>query len=338
MVGTGLDPSLTADEAGQLAMMQIVMVGLGASAAAALLFASVASGSLLAVLLFNLAPLPLLIAALGWSHRASLVAGVGAAAALGLALGFHYFAAFLFGVALPAWWLGYLSLLARPIAANGGAPSFEWYPVGRLVLWAAIIAAILIAFALPNFGDDKENFQAALRSAFERALKQTPAETPALRADTERMIGLVASAILPVAAMIATLISTLNLWLAARIVRVSNRLRRPWPDLSAITLPAVAPALFAAAIAGTFLPDLAGTMAGVAAASLLMVFALLGFAVMHVITRGMDHRTLALAGVYGVSIVFLWPLLAMALLGLIETAFHIRARVAAKRGPPSVRV
>src|SRR5262249_17704987 len=35
-VGTELDPSLTADEAGQLKMMQIILVGLGAGAAAAL--------------------------------------------------------------------------------------------------------------------------------------------------------------------------------------------------------------------------------------------------------------------------------------------------------------
>jgi hypothetical protein len=51
----GLDPSLTADEAGQLEMIQIVLVGLGAGAAAALLFASVVSGSLAAVFLFYLA-------------------------------------------------------------------------------------------------------------------------------------------------------------------------------------------------------------------------------------------------------------------------------------------
>ena len=78
MVGADIDPSLTADEAGQLAMMQIVLVGLGAGAAAALLFASVASGSLAAIVLFYLAPLPILIAALGWSHLAGLIAaGVG---------------------------------------------------------------------------------------------------------------------------------------------------------------------------------------------------------------------------------------------------------------------
>ena len=64
-------------------MMQIVLVGIGAGAAAALLFASVASGSMLATLLFYLAPLPILIAALGWSHWAALIAAAVAAAGLG---------------------------------------------------------------------------------------------------------------------------------------------------------------------------------------------------------------------------------------------------------------
>ena len=49
-------PSLTADQAGQLKMIQVVLVGLGAGAAAALMFASVVSGSIAATLLFYLAP------------------------------------------------------------------------------------------------------------------------------------------------------------------------------------------------------------------------------------------------------------------------------------------
>ncbi len=70
---------LTAEQAGQLVMMQIVLVGLGAGAASALLFASVASGSPLSILLFYLAPLPILIAAIGWSHWAALIAALAAA-------------------------------------------------------------------------------------------------------------------------------------------------------------------------------------------------------------------------------------------------------------------
>src|SRR6266850_3808849 len=124
MVGTDLEPSLTADEAGQLAMIQIVLIGLGAGAAAALLFASVASGSIVATLLFYLAPLPILIAALGWSHWAALVAVLSAASGLAAVLGFYFFAAFLITVGMPAWWLGYLALLARPAADPA---SVEWY-------------------------------------------------------------------------------------------------------------------------------------------------------------------------------------------------------------------
>src|SRR5215470_12956479 len=144
MVGADADPSLTADEAGQLAMLQILFVGLGAGAAAALLFASVAAGSVPATLLF--APLPILIAALGWSHWAGLVASLTAAAGLGATLGLYFSSAFLIGVGLPAWWLGYLALLARPVGANGSM-TLEWYPIGRLVLWAAIIGAALVIIA-----------------------------------------------------------------------------------------------------------------------------------------------------------------------------------------------
>src|ERR1044071_3436786 len=132
MVGLDASPSLTADEAGQLKMMQIVLVGLGAGAAASLLFASVASGSLAAIFLFYLAPLPILIAALGWSHWAGLIAASVVAAVIGYLSGLFFISVFV--IAFGAWWLGYLALLARP-ATNGGGEALEWYPVGRLVLW-----------------------------------------------------------------------------------------------------------------------------------------------------------------------------------------------------------
>src|ERR1700681_4632988 len=104
MVGTDIDPSLTAAEAGQLGMMQIVLIGLGAGTAAALLFASAILGSIDTMPLLLLAPLPILIVALGWSHWAGLVAAAAAAACLAV-LGADLFFAFLLGVGLPAWWL-----------------------------------------------------------------------------------------------------------------------------------------------------------------------------------------------------------------------------------------
>src|SRR3954468_19081192 len=124
-------------------MTQIALIGIGAGAASALLFASVASGSMLSIFLFYVAPLPILIAALGWSHWAAVIAALGAATALAAVFGGVFFLAFMAGTGLPAWWLGYLAMLARPAAVGGANASLEWYPSGRLVLWAAAFAALV---------------------------------------------------------------------------------------------------------------------------------------------------------------------------------------------------
>jgi hypothetical protein len=303
-------------------MIQLVLIGLGAGAAAALLFASVASGSIAAVILFYLAPLPIAIAALGWGHLSGLIAAAVATTVVAVLSGIFFIAVPV--IAFGAWWLGYLALLARP-AGNGGGGALEWYPVGRLVLWAALLGTLVVAAAVPNFGTDQESLQAALRKTYERILRD-----PAL-------IDVLVVAVPPAAAVFSTVINLFNLWLAARIVRISGRLARPWPDLTALSLPPLTAGLLAAAIAGSFLPDLVGVLFGALAASLLMAFAVLGFAVLHAITRGMGSRAIILACVYGLTIVFGWPVLAMSLLGLAEIILNIRGRVARKRGPPSLR-
>src|SRR5438105_14754488 len=126
---------------------QIGLVGLGAGACSALLFASMLSKSILAIGLFYLAPLPILIVALGWSHWAGLFAAAAAAVSLALAIDSFYFLAFLISIGLPAWWLGYLALLARPAGNQGDQrdiAEIEWYPPGRLVVWAAVLGALVV--------------------------------------------------------------------------------------------------------------------------------------------------------------------------------------------------
>jgi len=60
----------------------------------------------------------------------------------------------------------------------------------------------------------------------------------------------------------------------------------------------------------------------------------LGFAVLHGITRHLPSRGLILFGVYAAVAVFGWPVLLMTLLGLVDTALDLRARVAAAHNPP----
>jgi Predicted membrane protein (DUF2232) len=324
-------------------MVQIVFIGIAAGAAAALLFASVVSGSLLSVALFYLAPLPLLIAALGWSHVAGLVAALVAAASLAAVFGPFLFLAFMLGVGLPAWWLGYLALLARQVATPSGE-ALEWYPVGRLVWWAAILGALVVIVAIPNFGLDAESFRGALRRTFERILRMqtgdaagAPLSLPGI-ADPNRLLNILVTAIPPAAAVLSTLTSLANLWLAGVIVRASGRLKRPWPNIPAMTFPPYAPMLLAFAVAGTFLPDLPGIVSGILGASLLLAYTLLGLAVLHAITLGLSGRALMLTGAYFAIGLFGWPIVLMAAVGLVETMFAFRDRLARKRGPPTAPV
>jgi hypothetical protein len=317
-------------------MVQLVLIGISAGAAAALLFASVASGSLLSVPLFYLAPLPILIAAMGWSHWAALIAAVVASGSQAVLFSGFFFLAFFIGIGLPAWWLGYLALLARP--ATGPSPALEWYPVGHLVFWAAVISGAIVIAGLLSLGGDLDNVRNALRGGIDRMLnmqRQVPGTaSPGTKPPEPSQITDILTVVLPpAAAVLATLTNVVNLWLAERVVKISGRLARPQSDLTAMQFPAYAPALTAAAVVASFVPGIAGVSAGVLSASLLMAYAILGFAVLHAITRGTSGRSFTIGGAYAAVVVFGWPVLVMALLGLADTAFNFRGRAALRRGP-----
>jgi hypothetical protein len=321
-------------------MAQIVLIGISAGAATALLFASVASGSSLAVVLFYLAPLPILIAAIGWSHVAGLIAALTAAAAVALMIGSVYFLVFLVGIGAPAWWLGYLTLLGRPVGVNG-ASGVEWYPAGRLVLWAAVLGATVVTVGLFNYGFDADTMQSGLRGAFERTLRlhlgtpsDAPLEFPGV-SEPGRLLDVAVVLLPPLAALVSSMTNLFNLWLAGRIVDMSGRLKRPWPALPAITFPPAVSIALAGAVALSFVSGLIGIVAGIFAVTLLFAYAVLGLAVLHSITIGMNSRGFALAGMYALIAVFGWPIVLMVLLGLIDALFDLRGRVAARRGPPA---
>jgi hypothetical protein len=65
-----------------------------------------------------------------------------------------------------------------------------------------------------------------------------------------------------------------------------------------------------------------------------MAYAILGFAVLHALTRGLSFRPVLLIVAYGAVIVLGWPVLAASFLGLAEATFNIRARNGGSRAPP----
>lgn len=322
-------------------MMQFGLIGIGAGAAAALLFASVTSGSLLSVVLFYLAPLPVMIAGLGWTHWAALLAAAVGSLAVAAVFGGVLFLAFVAGVGAPAWWLCYLSALARPIpAADGGQPSLEWYPPGRLVLWAAAagaVVAIVVTLAMAKLPTDADSLRAGLTAYFADMFRaDTGGDGVPVVANTKRFIDFLVMAVPPAAAVVATVTTVVNLWLAGRVVKFSGRLVRPWPDIPAMGFPPIAAAALGAAVAVTFTGGLLAILASIVTASLIMAYAVLGFAVLHAVTRGQASRPFLLGGIYASVIVFGWPVLMLAVLGLVETFFGLRARAAARASRPTV--
>jgi hypothetical protein len=313
-------------------MIALLLIAMAAGSASALMFASIVSGAPISLLLFYLAPLPLMVAGLGWGPLSATVGGIAAAVGLGALFGLPYCIAFALIIALPAWWLGHLALLGRPIAANSPPAnedaSLEWYPVGRILLWVAAFAAIMTAAALLTLGSDAPTIIGTMRSAL-TSLMESAQITP-----TQRGIDALVKIAPTAAALVAMMTLTLNLWLAAKITATSGRLHRPWPELRNAALPPMTLAILCVAIAFCFTGGLLAMLAQIAATVLVVAYALIGFAVLHTVTLALKSRVLWLSCTYTIVIVFGWPMLAMTALGLADAVFGIRQRYWRSRPPP----
>ncbi|CAH1668007.1 DUF2232 domain-containing protein [Chelatococcus asaccharovorans] len=323
-----------------------ILVGLGAGIVSALLFAVVISGSVLALLLSYIAPLPILVAALGWNHRAGLVAVVTGAASLAIIFAPASGIAYAIGIALPAWWLGYLALLARP-GENGP----EWYPIGRVLAWSAAIAAGVTLAGAWGIGGSYADFEATMGRAIrafltmEGAPAGSGAPSPAPSADAlglpagialDDLVDAIITAVPPLAAASFVLMLILNLWLAAKTVAISQRLPRPWPVIADTTMPrTMLPALVVAAVLSVLGSGFVGLTATALAGALICAYALQGLAALHALTRGKPGRPFILGLTYAILVIFLvWILPVLALFGIIDTLLGLRARRAGIAGSP----
>jgi hypothetical protein len=320
-------------------MIAIVLIAMAAGCASALMFASIVSGALISLLLFYLAPLPLMMAALGWGPLSATIGGISAATGLGAIFGLPYCIAFVLTVALPAWWLGHLALLGRPVAngvpsGNGAspvAPDLEWYPVGRILIWITGFAALTTMAALLTLGTDAAAITGALRRGLLRIIGQSD---PATSAEVEQRIDALVAIAPAAAALVAMLTLTLNLWLAAKITATSARLHRPWPDLKSAALPPMTLATLCVAIAFCFAGGLLAILGQIVTAALMMAYAFTGFAVLHTLTLASKNRAIWLCCTYVLVMVIGWPILVMVALGLADAIFGFRQRYLQRRPPP----
>ena len=330
-------------------MAQHIGIGIGAGLVSALLFGVLLKATPLAILLYLVAPLPILIVGLGWSHKAALTATISGSLVLALVIAPFMGLAFGAYIALPAWWLAYLTLLVRETPAG-----LEWYPTGRLLGWIAATAALaFIAIAVLS-SPNHAAFDTQLRG-LAQTLVQTrmPATRPeagrprdaeaaagseqtdsdakgAAEPDTAEvthteMADALARVVPAFAANGLALLLTFYLWASARIVKISGRLPRPWPDIPATAMPRTTLATLAAAILMCFAPGFIGVFGVALVGAFSAAFALQGLAALHDRSRGRPGRGLMLFGMYLILFVTQGiALVALTLFGLADTALDRR--------------
>lgn len=307
-------------------------LGLAAGLVSAIVFASATTGPLpLRVLLFFISPLTIYIAGLALGWRAAATGAVAGAVFMALAATSPFAAfAFLACEALPAVALTHLAGLYRDSGPLKGPRDVEWYPVGRIVMWAALIGAGLAAITILSVVGDRDALLASLKTAAGNFIsKQMPdgaGRAPLDDAELTQIATMTLNLLPAMSAISWTAGHLLNLWLAARVTLASGYLLRPWPDLAATWLPVRLPAVLAAALVATALAD--GVPRFIAAAltgALFLAYLLQGLAIVHYTTRGSAWRAFVLSALYAVLILLnaVVPLL-VAMLGLAETVRPMR--------------
>jgi hypothetical protein len=327
-------------------MKNAYVVAVIAGLAAAALQAAVMTPSLIGILLFILAPLPLFMTGFAFGPLPAAAGGlVGALVLTGL---INWQIGFVFAVsaAIAPVFLTWLALKHRQSA---GTPSREgeaslagaqWYPEGRLVLWAAGLAvAVMLATFLAG-GGDLVALRAATAGVARRIGEILAQNDPARLAEIDAFVQVMVALVPPAATIIWHLATMICLWLAARIVTVSKLGLRPWAPFASLRFPfaslwglggaglvmMVSGLAGPAGSSGGFFA-LAGFAGSLALGAMTSAFMLLGLAVVHGLTTGLAGRGLILASLYLALVllqgILLAPLVALAIADMV---FDLRGR------------
>ncbi|MBX2805442.1 MAG: YybS family protein [Hyphomicrobiales bacterium] len=326
-------------------------IGLGSGLVAAVLIASVANGSPLALFLFYVIPLPLFLAGAGWGVGAATLSLIVSFIALSLLNDLTSAFYFIIYMGAPAVVLLYLLHLRRvyetppadsatnPQADAKAALTVEWYPFGRIIAWTTIMAGGLASFGLLLISAGDMNYYSQVireifsDSAIER-LQEQFGSTQSAEEMRQQILYL-----LPIgAAQVWLILMTLNLWLAVKIAAISELLPRPTPSLRAIEYPPFMVAGFFAALVLSFAPGIVGLLGGAFTGAMGLAFVLLGLTVMHTLLANSPVRILALSVIYASLLLYPISILTAPMLlglGIAEPFLRLRQKKTQQTQPPS---
>jgi Predicted membrane protein (DUF2232) len=314
-----------------------LLIGLGSGLVSGLILASASGSTLVGLLiLFFLSPLPIAITGLGWGWISAFAASLAAAGVLATLVAGKTALVHLIAIGLPMTALTYLLLLHRERPTDQQTvPAIqsarEWYPIGRVLSAAALLAGALAALSLLSVATTNAGLETEIRRLLDKLLaaplaltKTTNALTPQ---DVDKIAKLMTANFGAATSTTWLILAALNLWLSGHVCRMSGLLARPWPDLSTIVAPRELSLAFIVAVALSFLPDYPGLIASSFAAAIMLVYMIVGLAVLHNITRGNPYRAVILFGAY-VVLVFLQPISAflLAVVALAERFLPFRRK------------
>ncbi|MEW6437006.1 MAG: DUF2232 domain-containing protein [Pseudomonadota bacterium] len=333
-------------------------IAFGSGLAATLLLLAAFQGSVPAMLLAYLSPLPLMIATIGFGH----MTGLGAVLAAFITLVALLVAAnpqdlnastfrdagldglvFVVCEALPSWWLARIASLSlsAPILPflpgsttddkESKKDSKEESRLSLVIVTAAAIAVLIVAGMLAVMQIEGENFPALVdkMAANIKPVMMQQTGVDLLRArEIDAFAHLLARSLPAVAAGLVFVAFLVDLWLAGRVVQISQRLQVPWPNIAReYRVPRLLAPVFFAAVGLIFLGGAIGLVASLAASVLGVAFALQGLAVIHVATLGLRFRNNLLFLIYLFVVPLTpWSLAPFTLLGLFEAGFSLRDR------------
>ena len=282
--------------------------------------------------LFTFAQLPLFLVGLSSGATAILIAG--AVGTLATAVLAGPAGALIYVLVTAA---GPLLLTRRALLARSTEQGTDWMPAGELLVWLAGIAAIYLVAAMLAFASSEGGLLGVLTVFLIEALGQLQGQFPdILNLDAGITLEDVANEIGPLipAALLVWWMSLViaNGAIAQGILVRSGRNLRPSPHFESLTLPNWLAGALMASLVMSIMGGTPGFIGGTLAAMVLMVYFILGLAVVHAMSRAWNARGLALTGFYFVLVVFGWLMLLVAVLGLFEQWTGLRARQAAR--PP----
>jgi hypothetical protein len=295
-------------------------VAIACGAGGACLYLAATLGTPGGLVLVYMTQLPLFLAGLWLGTGAAALAGLTGALVLLAASDLLGAAVFAAVNAVPVALLVRQALLAR--AGSEGA--VVWYPPGLLTAWLTALGLAGIAAAVLLFGGPA-GLQSALKSVVAEVIDRlAPNSTP----DRDQAAALLAMVIPGIVAASWMIMLVANAALAQGVLARFGANWRPSPDLAGLGLPLWVPVALGLAAAAVMF-DGAPRFVGINMLILFSVpFCLAGLAVLHAAVRHMSHPAMALVGFYMLAALFGWPLLAVAVLGLLESGLGLRRRLA----------